>query len=55
VLEEDGYGRFVGRVKDMIVKFADKIFPVELEEFFLKHPDVLEAVVRWDKKTSTVT
>jgi hypothetical protein len=34
----------------MIIKFADKVFPVELEEFFLKHPDVLEAVVRLQYK-----
>lgn len=46
MLDEDGYGRFLGRLKDMIVTVADKIFPIELEEFFLKHPDVLEAVVR---------
>ncbi|XP_021929478.1 acyl-CoA synthetase family member 2, mitochondrial-like isoform X1 [Zootermopsis nevadensis] len=45
VLDEDGCGRFLGRFKDMIVKVADNIFPIELEEFFLKHPDVLEAVV----------
>ncbi|PNF24721.1 hypothetical protein B7P43_G16646 [Cryptotermes secundus] len=45
ILDEDGYGRCVGRNKDMIIKFADKVFPVELEEFFQNHPDVLEAVV----------
>lgn len=45
-MDEDGYGRFMGRFKDVIVKFADKIYPVELEEFFLKHPDILEVVVR---------
>jgi len=45
MLEEDGYGRFVGRVKDVIIKVVENIFPVELEEFFMSHPDVLEAVV----------
>jgi fatty-acyl-CoA synthase len=45
VLDEDGYGHYVGRNKDMIVKVGDKIFPVELEEFFMKHPDVVEAAV----------
>lgn len=45
VVDEDGYGHYMGRNKDMIIKYADKIFPVELEEFFLNHPDVLEAVV----------
>jgi hypothetical protein len=34
----------------MIIKFADKVFPVELEEFFQNHPDVLEAVVRLQYK-----
>lgn len=45
VLKEDGYGQFLSRIKDVIIKVGDKIFPVELEEFFLNHPDVLEAVV----------
>jgi acyl-coenzyme A synthetase/AMP-(fatty) acid ligase len=53
VLDEDGYGRCVGRNKDMIVKVGDKIFPVELEEFFLNHPDVLEAVVRLQYKDNS--
>jgi fatty-acyl-CoA synthase len=45
VLLEEGYGKFVGRVKDMIIKVNENIFPVELEEFFMSHPGVLEAVV----------
>jgi len=45
VLDEDGYGRFMGRVKDVIIRVVENIFPVELEEFFLNHPDILEAVV----------
>jgi fatty-acyl-CoA synthase len=50
VLDEDGYGHYVGRNKDMIVKVGDNIFPVELEQFFLNHPDVLEAVVSVQNK-----
>jgi acyl-CoA synthetase (AMP-forming)/AMP-acid ligase II len=46
VLEEGGYGRFVGRIKEVIIKVCNNIFPVFLEEFFLKHPDIMEAVVR---------
>lgn len=46
MLEEDGYGRFVGRVKEVIIRVVENIFPVELEEIFISHPDVLEAVVR---------
>jgi len=45
VLQEDGYGRIVGRVKDMIIRIGDKIFPAEIEEFFTGHPDILEAQV----------
>jgi fatty-acyl-CoA synthase len=45
VLQEDGYGRIVGRVKDMIIRVGDKIFPTEIEDLFTGHPDILEAHV----------
>ncbi|GFG36327.1 hypothetical protein Cfor_05946 [Coptotermes formosanus] len=43
VLQEDGYGRIVGRIKDVIIRIGDKIFPTEIEDFFTGHPDILEA------------
>lgn len=43
VLQEDGYARIVGRLKDVIIRIGDKIFPSEIEEFFETHPDVIEA------------
>lgn len=43
ILREDGYGIFMGRIKDMIIRITDNIFPTEVEEFFTLHPDVLEA------------
>lgn len=43
VLLEDGYGKLIGRMKDMIIRTGDKIFPTEIEEFFMEHPDILEA------------
>jgi hypothetical protein len=46
VLQEDGYARIVGRIKDMIIKYADNIFPSEIEDFFMTHPDVMEAQVQ---------
>jgi fatty-acyl-CoA synthase len=46
VLQEDGYGRIVGRLKDVIIRIGDKIFPVEIEEYFIGHPDILEAQVK---------
>jgi fatty-acyl-CoA synthase len=46
VLQEDGYARIVGRIKDVMIKNGDKIFPSELEDFFMTHPDVMEAQVQ---------
>jgi fatty-acyl-CoA synthase len=46
VLQEDGYARIVGRIKDVIIRIGDKIFPSELEEFFEAHPDIIEAKVQ---------
>ncbi|XP_033609484.1 medium-chain acyl-CoA ligase ACSF2, mitochondrial-like [Cryptotermes secundus] len=43
VLLEDGYGKIVGRIKEMIFRAGDKIFPKDIEDFFTEHPDVLEA------------
>ena len=45
MLQEDGYGRIVGRVKDIIIRIGDKIFPTEVEDLFTGHPDILEAHV----------
>jgi len=42
VLREDGYGRIVGRLKDVIIRIGDKIFPKEIEDFFMEHPHVME-------------
>ncbi|KAJ9577952.1 hypothetical protein L9F63_025183, partial [Diploptera punctata] len=43
VLQEDGYGCIVGRIKDCIIRLGDKIFSSEIEEFFTQHLDVIEA------------
>ncbi|XP_069678066.1 medium-chain acyl-CoA ligase ACSF2, mitochondrial-like [Periplaneta americana] len=45
VLEEGGWGRIVGRIKDVIIRIGDKIFPAEMEDFFMEHPDVMEVEV----------
>jgi acyl-CoA synthetase (AMP-forming)/AMP-acid ligase II len=46
VLQEDGYGQIVGRLKDIIIRIGDKIFPKEIEDFFMELPDVVEAQVK---------
>ncbi|KAJ9598580.1 hypothetical protein L9F63_010709, partial [Diploptera punctata] len=45
VLHEDGYGAVVGRIKDMIIRGGENIFPKEIEHFLERHPDILEAQV----------
>ncbi|XP_063241758.1 LOW QUALITY PROTEIN: medium-chain acyl-CoA ligase ACSF2, mitochondrial-like [Bacillus rossius redtenbacheri] len=43
ILQSDGYGRIVGRIKDSIIRGSDNIFPKEVEELILTHPDVIDA------------
>ena len=45
VLDENGYGRIVGRIKDMIIRGGENIYPREIEELLHTHPAVLEAHV----------
>ncbi|MDQ0314705.1 AMP-binding protein [Amorphus orientalis] len=45
VLDEGGYLRIVGRIKDMLIRGGENIYPVEIEEALLNHPDIAEAQV----------
>lgn len=46
VLQEDGYGRIVGRNKEMIIRGGENIFPKEIEDFISTHvPNVAEVHV----------
>ncbi|XP_037048060.1 medium-chain acyl-CoA ligase ACSF2, mitochondrial-like isoform X2 [Bradysia coprophila] len=45
ILQEDGYGRIVGRFKEMIIRGGENIFPKEIEDFLSTHPDIIEAQV----------
>ncbi|KAL1139664.1 hypothetical protein AAG570_006642 [Ranatra chinensis] len=45
VLREDGYGQVVGRLKDVIIRGGENIFPAEVEHVLETHPNVLEAQV----------
>ncbi len=44
-LDEDGYLYFCGRRREMINRGGEKVWPREVEEALLAHPDVVEAVV----------
>jgi len=45
VLDEEGYCQIVGRIKDMVIRGGEKIFPREIEEFLYRHPKIEEAEV----------
>ena len=45
VMDERSYVRIAGRLKDMICRGGEKIFPREVEEFLFTHPKIAEAYV----------
>ncbi|HTF36840.1 MAG TPA: AMP-binding protein [Blastocatellia bacterium] len=40
-----GYVNIVGRVKDMIIRGGENIYPAEIESFLMRHPEIAEAQV----------
>jgi len=45
VMDADGYVQITGRIKDMVIRGGENIYPREVEEFLHTHPDVLDAQV----------
>jgi len=44
-MDADGYVNIVGRIKDMIIRGGENIYPREIEEFLYTHPQVADAQV----------
>jgi fatty-acyl-CoA synthase len=40
VIDADGYCNIVGRIKDMLIRGGENVYPAEVEEFLAKHPKV---------------
>jgi fatty-acyl-CoA synthase len=45
VMDEDGYLSITGRIKDMVIRGGENVYPREIEEFLYTHPDILDAQV----------
>lgn len=45
VMREDGYCAIIGRIKDMVIRGGENIYPREIEEFLLTHPDIEDVQV----------
>lgn len=40
VMDEHGYLRIVGRIKDLIIRGGENVYPSEIEKFLIEHPDI---------------
>ncbi|MGH1561776.1 AMP-binding protein [Mumia sp. DW29H23] len=45
VMRDDGYANIVGRIKDMVIRGGENLYPREIEEFLYTHPDVADVSV----------
>ena len=44
-MRDDGYCNIVGRIKDMVIRGGENIYPREIEEFLYEHPDIEDVQV----------
>jgi fatty-acyl-CoA synthase len=44
-MDEEGYLNIVGRIKDMVIRGGENVYPREIEEFLYTHPDIVDAQV----------
>ena len=44
-MDDDGYIAITGRIKDMVIRGGENVYPREIEEFLYTHPDILDAQV----------
>ena len=44
-IDDEGYGNVVGRIKDMVIRGGENIYPREVEEFLFRHPKIRDVQV----------
>jgi fatty-acyl-CoA synthase len=44
-MDDEGYVNIVGRIKDMVIRGGENIYPREIEEFLYTHPDIVDVQV----------
>ncbi|MFO1198778.1 MAG: AMP-binding protein, partial [Burkholderiaceae bacterium] len=44
-MDDDGYVNIVGRLKDMVIRGGENVYPREIEEFLYRHPKVQDVQV----------
>jgi fatty-acyl-CoA synthase len=44
-IDDEGFGNIVGRIKDMVIRGGENLYPREIEEFLYRHPKIQDAQV----------
>jgi fatty-acyl-CoA synthase len=44
-MDEEGYVKIAGRIKDMIIRGGENVYPREVEEYLFTHPDISDVQV----------
>ncbi|MFN4229628.1 AMP-binding protein [Parvibaculum sp.] len=44
-IDEEGYGNIVGRLKDMVIRGGENVYPREIEEYLYRHPKIEDVAV----------
>jgi fatty-acyl-CoA synthase len=45
IMDDDGYCNIVGRIKDMVIRGGENVYPREIEEFLYTHPEIEDVQV----------
>jgi fatty-acyl-CoA synthase len=45
VMDAEGYVNIVGRIKDLVIRGGENVYPREIEEFLYSHPDIVDVQV----------
>ena len=45
MMDDEGYVKIVGRIKDMVIRGGENVYPREIEEFLMGHPDIADVQV----------
>ncbi len=59
-MDERGFLKITGRIKDMIIRGGENIYPAEIENFLMEHPKVAKAVVvgipnqKWGEEVAAI-
>jgi fatty-acyl-CoA synthase len=44
-IDDEGYGNIVGRIKDMVIRGGENLYPREIEEFLYRHPKIQDVQI----------